>query len=87
MQRAGCYKALMTDLTVERLKELVTYDPDTGVFLWKMRPGSGRAINSWNAKNAGKQAGYYSAPGYMKMKIEGKRYWAHRVAWLYCTGA
>lgn len=69
----------MTNLTVERLKELLNYDPDTGVFTWRVRRGG-------NAKAGGK-AGYCHPRGYWCIEINDKLYRAHRLAWLYTTGS
>jgi hypothetical protein len=60
-----------------RLKELLDYDPDTGVFLWKNRASS-------NA-DKGSIAGYLNH-GYRYIGIGNKRYAAHRLAWMYVTG-
>ena len=65
-------------ITPERLRDLLAYDPNTGLFKWKRRCG-----------RAGKGciAGSDDGRGYIKIKIEGERYAAHRLAWLYVTGS
>lgn len=65
-------------LTQKRLKELLHYEPSTGVFTWKVSPRR-------NVK-AGDQAGYKHCNEYWQIKIERKRYLSHRLAWLYMTG-
>lgn len=62
------------DLTQERLKELLSYDPLTGVFIWRI------------GRHRGKQAGVISEFGYSRIKIGPKRYMAHRIAWLFVYG-
>jgi hypothetical protein len=64
-------------LTQRRLKELLSYDPDTGIFTWLI---SGRRILF------GSKAGHIESNGYIRIGIEGKRYQAHRLAWLYQFG-
>ena len=61
----------------ERLKELLEYDPETGVFIWKTRRGG---------LKAGSVAGTKHANGYVRIKCDGKSYMAHRLAWLYVHG-
>lgn len=61
----------------ERLKELLSYDPLTGVFLWK--------VDRSNIKR-GTLAGRYDKAGYIRIGIDGREYRAHRLAWLYMTG-
>jgi hypothetical protein len=68
----------MTDLTQAHLKELLHYDPDTGVFTWK-------DIKK-NRHLAGKMAGNVSVLGYVIIKINQKYHKAHRLAWLYEFG-
>lgn len=71
-------------LTPERLRELLSYDPETGVFRW-------RVTNSVRAM-AGAEAGYKLKVArsetlyYRQIRIDKKLYQAHRLAWLYVTG-
>ncbi len=66
-------------LTQARLKELLHYDPDTGVFTW---------LVSRSGRYAGANAGSADPKdGYVMVKIAGRDYRAHRLAWLYVTGA
>ena len=44
-----------TALTADRLKQIVTYDPATGVFVWAVRRGS---------QKAGARAGSVDTNGY-----------------------
>jgi hypothetical protein len=72
----------MTAITAERLRELLDYDPETGVFTW-------RTSRSRNAK-AGEEAGYnqiaHTGRLYRVIKIDGKSMKAHRLAWLHVHG-
>ncbi|MFV8757422.1 HNH endonuclease signature motif containing protein [Yersinia enterocolitica] len=69
----------MKELTQERLKELLNYEPDTGVFTWLVYR-SFRAV-------AGSVAGRTNmTTGYIEIQIAGRRYKGHRLAWLYMTG-
>lgn len=64
-------------LTQERLKELLDYDPETGVFVWKINKGRIKA---------GTPTGYRHSGGYLRIKINYVHYFAHRLAWLYMYG-
>jgi len=72
----------MADLTQERLKEVLDYDPETGEFTWKLRQDVNLA---WNAKWSGKVAGS-NHRGYLLIQIDSGFYMAHRLAFLYMTG-
>lgn len=65
-------------LTQERLKEVLDYNPETGVFVRKV-------YSSWKAK-AGDIAGYIQHNGYNSINVDAKPYLAHRLAWLYIYG-
>lgn len=64
--------------TQERLKDLLHYDPDTGVFRWRVT-NSNRAV-------AGTVCRSLNGKGYVQIGIDGRRYEAQRLAWLYMTG-
>lgn len=68
--------AAETVLTASRLRDLLSYDPDTGVFVWRIhhRP-----------KMPGDRAGG-SGHGYIQIRLDGRLYYAHRLAWLYVNG-
>jgi hypothetical protein len=69
--------AARVPLTQSRLKELLIYDPDTGIF--RRRIACGIAV-------AGSTPGNINAMGYLDISIGCKRYYAHRLAWLYVYG-
>ena len=64
-------------LTAERLRERLHYDAETGVFT--RRFGSGHA-------RAGDMAGTVHRTGYVRISIDGGKYTAHHLAWLYVHG-
>lgn len=67
-----------TDLTAERLREVLAYDPETGIFRWKVsRP---------NGVKPGNIAGTSHKDGYRYIKVLGSNWKAHRLAWLYVYG-
>lgn len=68
-------------LTVTRMKELLDYEPNTGIFRWRVRRGTRNVIQP------GDIAGRVSAAGYIRIGIDGVKYMAHRLAWLYVHGA
>jgi len=77
-------------ITQERLKELLEYNQDTGIFVWKSRPSwmfrSARSKKAWHSKHYGKQALNKRTDGYIAIKVDVKTYRAHRLAWLYVYG-
>jgi len=64
-------------LTPERLHELLDYNPDTGVFAWRVR---------WYRVRPGDVAGTPDGRGYLCIQVCGKCYKAHRLAWFYVYG-
>lgn len=68
------------DLTAQRLRELLHYDPETGIFTW-VSPRRTHGIGS----RIGDAAGSPQGTGYLSIGIEGRSYLAHRLAWLYMT--
>lgn len=65
-------------LTADRLRELLSYDPDTGVFVWKVKRGG--------LAQAGTVAGTILTKGHRAIEIDDVLHAAHRLAWLYVYG-
>ncbi len=63
-------------LTQQILKDSLHYNQKTGIFTW-IKSGSGRELGSVAGS---------STLGYIRIAINGKRYQAHRLAFLYMTG-
>lgn len=59
------------------LKERLRYDPETNEFTW---------LKSYNNSVTGQLAGSVNRNGYVSIEVDGMRYYAHRLAWLYMTG-
>jgi len=65
------------NLTAERMRELLHYDPETGRI-------SNRV--SRHLAPAGLTSGFVGGDGYRHIKVSGIRYSAHRIAWLMTYG-
>lgn len=81
----------MKDLTLEHLKECVTYSPDTGRMSWRVRPvthfKTERAFNIWNTRFSGHSASDKTCSGgYLRLMVSGRHYRVHQLAWLYVYG-
>jgi len=66
-------------LTQDYLKELLRYDPLTGTFTWLVQRSSHTPV--------GRIAGSPEQSGYIQICIHGKKYKAHRLAFLWMTGS
>ena len=60
----------------ETVVSLLDYDPDTGIFIWKVSKGG---------QKAGNRAGQQDPDGYRKIRINGQRCGENRLAWLIMT--
>ena len=69
---------MKTGITSERLRELVSYDAETGRFFRKSRR---------KGVTLGAEAGCIGSDGYVVFNVDNTRYLAHRLAWLYVTGS
>jgi len=68
----------MTELTQERLKELLSYDPDSGEFI--------RLISLSNRSTTESVINNKNSHGYTYICVDSKKYSAHRLACLYMDG-
>lgn len=57
-------------LSQHQLRELVLYDPETGIM----------------CRRSGRTMGYVAGNGYLSACVAGKSYLVHRLAWLYMVG-
>lgn len=68
----------MSNLDSTRLREVLYYCPQAGVFTWRL---------SRQKVKAGSVAGTTNSRGYCRITVLGQAYAAHRLAWLYVHGA
>jgi len=78
-------------LSPDLLRQLLRYEPDTGVLFWRPRPPemfsddncpADLAARRWNSKCSGKVAGSLNVVlGYRQLSIFGVRLYCHRVIW------
>jgi hypothetical protein len=65
-------------LTQEELKSQLNYNCDTGVFTW-LKTSNSHALK-------GSIAGHVRSDGRIKINVNSKTYYAHRLAWFYIYG-
>ena len=65
--------------TAKRLLELLSYDPETGAFRWR--------VTRSRIATAGAEAGSLHSNGYIHLMVDQRRIFAHRAAWLMMTGS
>lgn len=65
-------------MTQKRLKEVLNYNEQSGVFTWKTAKAKRISV--------GDVAGCINKKGYITIRIDNKIYFAHRLAWLYVYG-
>jgi hypothetical protein len=64
-------------LDAKTLREVLSYDPETGVFAWKIRKKGIRH---------GREPGCITKFGHRLIRLDRVAYMAHRLAWLYVYG-
>lgn len=69
-------------LTHERLTELLKYDQETGFFSWLVDRNSGQFPAGSRAGGEDSSSGLT----YRRLRIDGKKYKEHRLAWFYVHG-
>ena len=65
-------------ISQSELQKLFKYNKETGDFI--------RKVKTAIATSVGEKAGYKNKQGYVQMRIQGKTYQAHALAWLYMFG-
>lgn len=65
-------------MEANELRRLLNYDPKTGIFRWRVSRGPRAKV--------GAIAGCVSGEEYTRIRLNGKLYRGHRLAWLYMTG-
>lgn len=64
-------------VTIERIRQILNYNKETGIITWSKDSGI-----RW----AGCMAGSVYPNGYRRIEIDGKRFAAHRLAWVIVNG-
>lgn len=63
---------------IDLIKSQLNYDESTGKFTWK--------VSNSNRIKVGESAGSLNSNGYITIRINGKLYFAHRLAWMIFHG-
>lgn len=66
-----------SSLTRERVRDVLAYNPETGRFSW---------LQSRGCRKAGAEAGTPNQHGYIVIRVDGRLFMAHRLAWLIAHG-
>jgi len=70
---------MKNELTAEKLRQLLDYNPSSGVFTWRENRGS--------TARAGAVAGYTRDDGQTRIQVGGRRHYARALAHLHLHGA
>jgi len=83
----------MTGISQSYLRSILLYNEDDGIFYWLKRDRSffesDKGFKIFNSKFSGKKAGnvhFSGSNNYITIRVLGKLYYAHRLAWLYKNG-
>lgn len=68
----------LSKIEFDLFHEYLSYDPNTGVFIWKKKTNRNVVVGS--------EAGVIYPKGYRGINLLGRQYQAHRVAWMMQTG-
>lgn len=68
----------IADLDLDRLHEVLDYDPETGVFTWR--------VNLSPRCRKDRPAGSKTSGGYLRIGIDGKQHFSHHLAWFHFYG-
>ena len=71
------YDRAKLDLDVARLRDVLSYEPHTGILRWRQRRG---------CAPAGQTAGFIGNNGYVKIGFDRQYWFAHRLAWAHANG-
>lgn len=69
-------------INIERLREILAYDPDTGIFTWKKKTCDKVVVGT----QAGCVATMRGARKYIVIRFDGNLHTSHRLAWAYYYG-
>lgn len=87
--------AAKTYPTADFVRQILDYNPDTGILIWRARTpemfrvntdSPEKACRTWNTKSAGKVVGTLHDLGYLTASIYDVRYYCHRLAWIHFYG-
>jgi hypothetical protein len=73
-------------ITAIRLRELLDYDPQSGIFRWRRQINVGTSAQGARNRWAERRAGVMTVHGYWIISVDNERLRAARLAWLYMTG-
>ena len=66
------------NITAEYIRSIMEYDPETGIFTWKLRLS--------NRTKIGNEAGSIDKSGYKKISVKNIDLYCHRLSFLYVNG-
>jgi hypothetical protein len=72
--------------SADRVRELLDYNPTTGVLTWRYLPSINKVNRIRNMQFAGKIAGSTANHGYIRISVDRTQYLAHRLAWIWMYG-
>ena len=78
MSEHDCTTTPANELTAEHLRSVLHYEPETGIFTWK--------VSTSRRVKAGDAAGCPGGGGYPQIRVQRRLHQAHRLAWLYMYG-
>lgn len=70
---------MSNSISLRRLRAILRYDPETGIFSWLQSPKNTRI-------QIGDRAGYTGHRGYRWITADGRQYQEHRLAYFYMSG-